>query len=98
MVVGNPYRLSVDCWCECVKELVLACCHNSGFSMPELSVPRFGPVFGAVYSVLKFLVRWASGCSRRVLMMQGGVIRVNVCWDTYSVCQAVDENNEQDRA
>ena len=41
MVVGNPYRLSVDCWCECMKELVLACCHNSGFSMPELSVPRF---------------------------------------------------------
>ena len=66
--------------------------------MPELSVPRFGPVFGAVYSVLKFLVRWASGCSRRVLMMQGGVIRVNVCWDTYSVCQAVDENNEQVQA
>ena len=69
MVVGNPYRLSVDCWCECVKELVLACCHNSGFSMPELSVPRFGPVFGAVYSVLK---RWPAcahahvsvGCGR----------------------------------
>ena len=31
-------------------------------------------------------------------MMQGGVIRVNVCWDTYSMCQAVDVNNEQDRA
>ena len=32
MVVGNPYRLSVDCWCECVKELVLACCHNRRFA------------------------------------------------------------------
>ena len=66
--------------------------------MPELSVPRFGPVFRAIYGFLKFLVRWASGCSRRVLIMQGGVIPVNVWWDTYSVCQAVDGNNEQDRA
>ena len=81
-----------------MKELVLVCSQNPGFGMPKLSVPRFGPVFRAVYGFLKFLVRWTTGCSWRVLMMQGDVIRVDVCRDTYSVCQAVDEDNEQDRA